>query len=634
MFLSDNETEIDLLNNKIVAQTVVRLIRDDPERPITVGVHGDWGAGKSSVLLMIERDLEGMEDVLCLRFNGWLFQGFEDAKVVLIEQIVQGILEARSGTTKVKDAAKKLLKRIDWLRAAKKAGGLAFTAFTGVPSPDLLADLGSLIEKFQTDPSGAISEFNLGEMGAQVASLVGEPEGKHLPKEIHEFRDEFRELIEATGVGQLIVLIDDLDRCLPKAAVETLEALRLFLWMPKTAFVIAADEAMIEYAVREHFPDLPASAGPLTYARNYLEKLVQVPFRIPALGVSEARIYITLLLVSAEIGEGTPEFSSVVEVARRRLGRPWEGAGLSRDEIEEAVGADFMTADLNGAIRLSEQIGRVLALGASGNPRQIKRFLNSYLLRYEVASELGFADEIQRPVLAKLMLAEQFAPRFFDHVASEVSVSSAGQSEAIRSIEASILDGETADEVADVISGFLNDETIQSWIRIEPKLTEYDLRPYAFVARDKRGYFGGPGAQDPLDQIADSLMASDLVVQSRREDVARLNLEDARRLFGFLSGRIVQSDRFEEKPPGAAGLALVALCHPELKPKVLQLLESLPVERLGPWAVSGWHDVVTGGLEAEFDCLLGVWESHKANSLLSGAAAAARRLSREHGETA
>ena len=165
-----------------------------------------------------------------------------------------------------------------------------------------------MVERVQSDPATALSEFNLQEMGAQVASLVGEPEGKHLPQEIHEFRAEFRELIEATGVGQLIVLIDDLDRCLPKATVETLEALRLFLWMPKTAFVIAADEAMIEYAVREHFPDLPASAGPLTYARNYLEKLVQVPFRIPALGVAEARIFITLLLVSAEIGEDTTHF--------------------------------------------------------------------------------------------------------------------------------------------------------------------------------------------------------------------------------------------------------------------------------------------------------------------------------------
>ncbi|GLS32585.1 hypothetical protein GCM10007937_42950 [Mesorhizobium albiziae] len=51
---------------------------------------------------------------------------------------------------------------------------------------------------------------------------------------------------------------------------------------------------MIEYAVRKHFPDLPDTTGPQTYARNYLEKLIQVPFRIPSLGDTETRIYVTL----------------------------------------------------------------------------------------------------------------------------------------------------------------------------------------------------------------------------------------------------------------------------------------------------------------------------------------------------
>ena len=58
---------------------------------------------------------------------------------------------------------------------------------------------------------------------------------------------------------------------------------------------------MIEYAVRKHFPDLPETTGPRDYARNYLEKLIQVPFRIPALGETETRIYATLLLRSLDL---------------------------------------------------------------------------------------------------------------------------------------------------------------------------------------------------------------------------------------------------------------------------------------------------------------------------------------------
>ena len=54
MILSDNETKVDLLNNEAIAKTIVTLLREQPEHPVTIGVHGDWGAGKSSVLEMIE----------------------------------------------------------------------------------------------------------------------------------------------------------------------------------------------------------------------------------------------------------------------------------------------------------------------------------------------------------------------------------------------------------------------------------------------------------------------------------------------------------------------------------------------------------------------------------------------------
>lgn len=115
------------------------------------------------------------------------------------------------------------------------------------------------------------------------------------------------------------MLIDDLDRCLPDTAIETLEAVRLFVFTARTAFVVAADEAMIEYAVRKHFPDLPETTGPRDYARNYLEKLIQVPFRIPALGETETRIYVTLLLTGAELGDGDEGYAQLISAARSIL---------------------------------------------------------------------------------------------------------------------------------------------------------------------------------------------------------------------------------------------------------------------------------------------------------------------------
>ncbi|WP_233442886.1 KAP family P-loop NTPase fold protein [Bradyrhizobium brasilense] len=106
MILTDNETKVDLLNNEAIAATIIKLLRDRPDQPVTVGVHGDWGAGKSSVLEMIEAGFEGEAKVLCLKFNGWRFQGFEDAKIALIEGIVTGLIEKRPALTKAGEAVK------------------------------------------------------------------------------------------------------------------------------------------------------------------------------------------------------------------------------------------------------------------------------------------------------------------------------------------------------------------------------------------------------------------------------------------------------------------------------------------------------------------------------------------------
>lgn len=416
MFLPDNETRIDLLNNEAIAATIIGLLRERPDLPVTIGVHGDWGAGKSSVLEMIEAGFSKEDKVLCLKFNGWRFQGFEDAKIALIEGIVTALVEKRPTLTKAGDAVKNVFKSIDWLKIAKKAGGLAFTAYTGIPTPVLISTAVGAFEGLLSDPEKFVNKDNLSAAIDGVKSVLKPAESKNVPEEIEEFRKAFDKLLEAADISQLVVLIDDLDRCLPDTAIETLEAIRLFVFTARTAFVVAADEAMIEYAVRKHFPDLPDTTGPRDYARNYLEKLIQIPFRIPALGETETRIYVTLLLAGAEVGEDDESYVELIKAAKLKLKRPWESSPLDAATINQALGDK---ADkVHNALMLSDQIGPILASGAKGNPRQIKRFLNTLLLRVKTADARGFGDDIKLPILAKLMLAERFLPSLFEQIAT------------------------------------------------------------------------------------------------------------------------------------------------------------------------------------------------------------------------
>jgi hypothetical protein len=259
-------------------------------------------------------------------------------------------------------------------------------------------------------------------------------ESKNVPREIEAFREAFDKLLKEADIDQLIVLIDDLDRCLPDTAIETLEAIRLLVFTSRTAFVVAADEAMVEYAVRKHFPDLPETTGPRDYARNYLEKLIQVPFRIPALGETETRIYVTLLLAGAELGEDDEGFGRLIAAARERLKRPWESSALDADAVKQALGDK--AAKTHNALLLSDQIGPILASGAKGNPRQIKRFLNTLLLREKTATARGFGDDIKLPVLAKLMLLERFTPRLFDQIAAVAAAHPKGLCDDVAKLEA------------------------------------------------------------------------------------------------------------------------------------------------------------------------------------------------------
>ena len=61
MIVADNETAVDLLYYEAIARTVVRLVAEKSDEPLSVGVHGDWGAGKSSVLMMVEEAFEKEE---------------------------------------------------------------------------------------------------------------------------------------------------------------------------------------------------------------------------------------------------------------------------------------------------------------------------------------------------------------------------------------------------------------------------------------------------------------------------------------------------------------------------------------------------------------------------------------------
>lgn len=642
MFLNDQETATDLLYYEAIAKTVVKLIGETPDAPITIGVHGDWGAGKSSVLKMTQAALEGKEDVLCLWFNGWAFEGFEDAKTIIIENIIEDLRRARPGSTKVAEAARKVFKRLDWLKMARKAGGFAINA-SGLPNFDQLKGFYDFAVSVVSQPQDHIDRDALVGLTEKAGEYLKEApeETDHLPAHMHAFREEFKALLDAAKIKQLVVIVDDLDRCLPKTAIATLEAIRLFLFVERTAFVIGADEMMIEYAVREHFPDLPPSSGSVSYARNYLEKLIQVPFRIPALGIAETRLYVSLLLAENALGSKNPFFKELLNVARQDMKQPWNSRGLDRRALEKVMGGN-VDPEVEQALLISSYVTDILARGTRGNPRQIKRFLNSLMLRHEIADARGFGSDIQRPVLAKIMLAERFQPEFYEQIAQLVAMSSDGKVNALALLEGEVRRTAAPDEpekdedpkaprkktpkdqpMPKETKEWLGNDWVAGWAGFDPQISGLDLRPYVFVTRDKRSALGGYSSASHLEGIVEKLMGSRALMKGGgiSEQVRGLSVTDSQDVFEMLRGRIFQADSFDDEPKGVQGLIYLVKEHSFLQARLVDLIRTFSVAKLGTWAASCWHECLKdAGPVNDFKAILKEWSESQENPQLATSA--------------
>src|SRR5437870_2964935 len=123
----DNETERDFLNFTGVADTIAEIIVQAQGRPISIGVSGAWGVGKSSMIKLIRRALEKRargepSEFVFVEFNAWLYQGYDDARAALMEVIATTLKKQAEDRQSGLDKVQELLKRIDWLRTVKLAG--------------------------------------------------------------------------------------------------------------------------------------------------------------------------------------------------------------------------------------------------------------------------------------------------------------------------------------------------------------------------------------------------------------------------------------------------------------------------------------------------------------------------------
>lgn len=459
----DSETELDFLDYDYLIQTVQNIIMDDNLLPASIGVYGDWGSGKSSLMYMCKDRLTKKDkNIKCLVFNGWLFENYEDAKIAILGTILDEISKEESLSQKAKDIINGLYKSIDKFKLVK--GALKYGAdffLTGGMGSLFSVTASQFFKLFQEN----VDKSDLEDIRSNISDELN---NKELREDIRKFQKEFATLLEESKINRLVVFIDELDRCRPDTILDTLEAIKLFLFEGKVAFVIGADERHISYAVKSKFKDIEGIQ--IDIGKEYLEKLIQYPIRIPRLNADEVEIYIACLLLQSELKEDN--FDKVLSWINTKKQEDFESF-----KVNSVINLFDDSLDLQSevieSLSVANQLAYVLSNGLHGNPRQCKRFLNSMDMRIQMAS---FKNKtLNRKILAKIMMLEYIKPRIFNKIA-EITANNT------LSKELSSYENGTPEDSSE-LKMWNEDDWFLKWCKIEPKLSNENLKTYFYFAR-------------------------------------------------------------------------------------------------------------------------------------------------------
>lgn len=457
---------------------VVDIATNRDLSPSTIGLYGDWGSGKSSLMKLAQKKIEeknteiGDEKdsikTLCIEFNGWLFEGYEDTKTSLCGVILDALADEKRFSKEITDYAKTLIKKIDFNKILGKSikYGLDF---------------------FLTGGIGALTDLTLSSVLSTIKTNVSEVQAKDLEEilnkfkkddktrtEIKNFREEFKQLLQKSNVENVVVFIDELDRCLPDTVLEVFEAMRLFLFVEGMSFVIGADERLIQYSIKSKYKEVPGNN--LDIGKEYLEKVIQYPLYIPQLTRAEVNQYLACLLLRETLTENQfKEILSIIYTLAPNQDFSMEQISDKAPDIAESCKKDMA---------LARQISSVLAPSINGNPRQCKRFLNTLYMRLKLAKARNVA--LDKNILAKLMLAEYFNPEFFKAVTKPEN----------RELFKAFEKGEELND-DNPFAVWKEKDWVKKWMQNGTRLDEEKLDKYVYFADVKNRY-----GQSSLDMLS------------------------------------------------------------------------------------------------------------------------------------
>jgi hypothetical protein len=318
----------DRLDFGAYADALAGLI-DKPETntPLVLAINAPWGAGKSTLGLMVKRRLESKPSAAGLRphttcwFDAWMYDDAPSLASAFASHVARSAEEARPLWRKiVNPISLRLLPK--WQRRTRQILFLGIVFLVMLVSSELWSPIAvALLHLDQKALQSALLEFGprkgsiflicymavllackavavLASVAKPISEFVKDPESYASSGSLEEVRRQLGSLIrQATPKGcRFVVFIDDLERCRPPKAVEILEVINQLLCQKDIVVIVMADMPGVAASVELKYKDL-VGLEKGTFGRSYLQKIIQLQFDLPACHAAQLQKLVSNLVI-------------------------------------------------------------------------------------------------------------------------------------------------------------------------------------------------------------------------------------------------------------------------------------------------------------------------------------------------
>jgi hypothetical protein len=317
-----------------------------------IGIFGDWGSGKTTLMHAIERELQADSHIIPVWFSAWKYEREEHLIVPLLDTLRKSLAlwSTEHETGRRAGFARRAASTVG-STARSISRGLKLTGSVPLVGVGASLDVGAILDQ-GADPNAPASFY------AASFDAMSEALEQYLKKS-----------------RRVVVFVDDLDRCLPDHALQVVEATKLFFDQEGFVFVVGLDDAVIRRAIEDRYrgesqvPNEAPAAGngarPEDFTGGeYLKKIFQVPFGLPPVSPTQLTAFFDETVATS--GLPRPQKSNL----RRRI-RPH--------------------------LRYTARLGSV-------NPRELKRLINAYTLQVKMLSAKPPPFELDEDVVLAIQV--------------------------------------------------------------------------------------------------------------------------------------------------------------------------------------------------------------------------------------